>query len=158
MKLFENFLDVITSERNQISLFKGSVALATLYLVATIQVINTTLPIEKSAYELKFAVEYSLKKEFKTFENMECHVEHISFKDCKLAKYQHNLSTAAVEALISFQKSVLQLAITLLTLSVFGFVTNLVTHQKESEENSPFYNREQSSSSDSNEQTPPRTK
>jgi len=128
-KLF-NYLASTLSMDGYKALFKGSIALSTLYLVSLMQVGNMTLPIEKSANELRYTVEYSLQKQYDSIDKMECKLKDSSYKDCKVAKYQNNLVNSNLNALIAFQNLLMYLASIFFMLSVIGFLAHPYIHNE----------------------------
>ncbi|WP_394145704.1 hypothetical protein [Vibrio atypicus] len=129
MKWLVYLFEQISSDSGYKTLFKGGVALATLFLVATMQVSNTMLPIEKSAYELRYKVEAELGKSIDSFAELSCDIKNKkTYADCKLAKYQKKLSSSSVVALTEFQSLVQWLACLLFAVSIFGFFLNPYVH------------------------------
>ncbi|WP_276754666.1 hypothetical protein [Pseudoalteromonas marina] len=70
-KLFNHLMEELASKNGYSSLFKAFIAISTLFLVSTIQIINIATPLESDAYKLKFAVEKELNTKL-SFEQLEC--------------------------------------------------------------------------------------
>ncbi|HDM8161828.1 TPA: hypothetical protein RQK66_004446 [Vibrio vulnificus] len=129
MKFVEYSFSKMSSTQGYKALFKGAVALATLFLVATMQVSTITLPIEKSAHELWYKVESKSGKTVESIDKLECSIkEKETYSDCKMAKYQNDLSTSSVNALTAFQGLVQWLACILFAMAAVGFLLNPFMH------------------------------
>ncbi|MCU8159326.1 hypothetical protein M2H10_21020 [Vibrio vulnificus] len=120
------------------ALFKGSVVLATLFLVSTMQVTNVALPLEKSAHELWHKVEVQTGKVVESIDKLECNIEQKStYSDCKMAKYQKDLSGSSLDALLEFQSLVQWVACFLFAASAFGFFANPYMHPSQNASSIP---------------------
>lgn len=122
-KLFNHLMEELASKNGYSSLFKAFIAISTLFLVSTLQIINIATPLESDAYKLKFAVEKELNTEL-SFEQLECKLDTKTYESCKLAKYKINLSSSSLDALTAFSELLKVIAITLGGLSILGFIAH----------------------------------
>lgn len=120
MKYFVKFFDSISRKECYAGLFKASVAIATLYLVSIVQVLGLVIPIEADAQKYRHEVEYELKMEVE-FKDLECSFEMQSYEACRLALYNNNLSTGAMEAYKLFVDLLGCLVIVFFSISAIGF-------------------------------------
>ena len=129
MKFFEHLISEITKRECYGSLFKGFIAVVTLYLVSLMEVTSITLPIEADSYKLKFEVEQELKKEL-SFNELKCTFDMKSYQQCQLAKYKNEITTKSLDALVAFQILLKILAYILGFLTVLGFIFHSFFHEK----------------------------
>ncbi|NGZ15601.1 hypothetical protein HGG78_17955 [Vibrio aestuarianus] len=125
------FLEVLSSTKGYTQLFKGGIALIITGFVAIQFIFSTALPIEKDAYKLKYEAEFSMQKEFSSFDEMKCKISHDSYSICKLAKYQKSLTSNSIQALYSWLEFVSYLGLMMLALSAIGFIAHPHFHSKQ---------------------------
>ncbi|WP_170111923.1 hypothetical protein [Photobacterium frigidiphilum] len=122
-------VDNLTSVIGYTLLFKGGIALITVGLISIQYVATTAIPIEASAYQLKYEVEFSVQKQYKSISDMECDVKIESYSKCMLSKYKENLSTSSIKALYSWLELLIVFGTLMMSLSVLGFLAHPYFHQ-----------------------------
>lgn len=132
----------LTDKTGYIAFFKGGVFLLTACAIAIQQVSTVALPIELSAYELKYQVEHSLGNEFDTFSDLKCDVAHESYTDCQMAKYKRELSSSTLDALYSWLEVLFFLSYVMISLSIIGFLFHPQIHKDRGDVREKIQNEE----------------
>jgi len=123
-------VEELTSTSGYTTLFKGGVVLLTACAISIQQVSTMAIPLETSAYELKFKVEHSLNKKFNSIDELECKLNHESYPNCMLSKYKGSLTSSSIDALVSWLELLFWLSYLMIGLSIIGFLFHPHIHKK----------------------------
>ncbi|WP_349921541.1 hypothetical protein [Aeromonas veronii] len=133
MIFINSFMESFSHRSTSIALFKGFIALLTLLLISTQQVITATIPIEQSAYEEKIAFEVATGIASPSFKEMMCDITKEGYKSCALAKYKGELSENLIDLLMTFHEFISILVYLFGSLCITSFISYLLLHKKTNE-------------------------
>jgi hypothetical protein len=110
----------LAEKDNYVAVFKGSIVLLTLALIALSQ-LSTISSIEKDALKSKFATEMELGVLIEDFENYKCDVKTKAYVDCKLSKTQLSTVDSFAKIILQVYRFAIYLGGILLSLSICGY-------------------------------------
>ena len=119
--LISDFSTIIKLPNCALYTFKAAVVLFSVFLIATSQMLNIIIPIEKDAYELKLIVQKDVGKEFEKFNELPCTLKMKTYKECKMAQYQNNSANKGIELSNAIKKIIYACVFFLLLISIISF-------------------------------------